>query len=95
MTATDSHPHGAGEIETWFRDYIAKLVGLPVEQVAGSADFDSFGIDSVQGVDMVTALETWLGLTEDLPLEYVFEADSITEAAQRISLALPTGPSPA
>lgn len=94
MTALDSNNRTTGAIEEWFKAYVAKLVGVSAEDVDGTADFDSFGIDSMQGVDMVTALEAWLGLSQDLPLEYVFEASSISEAAQRISQALTDGSIP-
>ncbi|CAN5363062.1 hypothetical protein BH10PSE13_BH10PSE13_02620 [soil metagenome] len=91
MTVSHSNPRSADEIEDWFRQHVATLVGLTVAHVPGTADFESFGIDSIQGVDMVTALESWLGLSEDLPLEYVFEASSIAEAAGRVSDALRDG----
>lgn len=91
MTVSPPHIRSADEIEDWFRQHVAAVAGLPVSDVPGSADFESFGIDSIQGVDMVTALEAWLGLSEDLPLEYVFEASSISEAAQRVSVALRDG----
>ncbi len=90
----NSDPRSADEIEDWFRNYIADLAGTTAAEVSGGADFESFGIDSVQGVDMVTALETWLGLSQDLPLEYVFEASSIAEAAVRVSDALRDGTFP-
>ncbi|HEX7820617.1 MAG TPA: acyl carrier protein [Sphingobium sp.] len=91
MTAPNANFPGADEIEEWFRNYIATLTGVTMGEVQGAADFESFGIDSIQGVDMVTALETRLGMSEDLPLEYVFEASSISEAAQRVSDALRDG----
>lgn len=91
MTAQNSDARSADEIEAWFRQHIATLVGVAPDEVRGTSDFESFGIDSIQGVDMVTALESWLGMSEDLPLEYVFEASSISEASQRVADAIRDG----
>lgn len=91
VTASHPNPRSADAIEHWFRQHVATLAGLSIADVPGTADFDSFGIDSIQGVDMVTALEAWLGLTEDLPLETVFEASSIAEAAALVADTISTG----
>jgi len=75
----------AVDIEKWFQLHIASLTGLPPEEVSGAADFESFGIDSVQGVDMLVALENWLAMPDDIPMELLFEAPSIAEAASRVA----------
>ncbi len=91
MTTPNSDRRSAHEIEDWFKQYIATLTNITVDEIGDEADFESFGIDSIQGVDMVTALETWLGLSEDIPLELVFEASSIADAAKQVSEALRDG----
>ena len=71
MIESDAAQPGAEEISSWFQKYIAKVAAIPADEVDVGADFDSFGLDSVQGVDMITALEDWLGLEDDLPIEII------------------------
>jgi acyl carrier protein len=73
------------DIENWFKDHIATLTGTMAEYIDVNMDFDSFGIDSIQGVDMITALELWLGVKRDIPLDLIFDAGSIEVAAQQIA----------
>lgn len=85
---------GAAEIGAWFQRHIAGLIAVTPDSVDLDADFDSFGLDSVQGVDMITALEQWLGVDEDLPIDIIFDSASIGEAAARVAGHLsgaPTG----
>jgi acyl carrier protein len=90
VSSVDATRHDAGEIKTWFRQHIARLLSLDPEEVDVEADFDGFGLDSVQGVDMVTALEDWLGLDEDLPIDVIFDAASISDAADSVAAILAT-----
>lgn len=76
---------GAEDIGAWFQRHIAGLIAVTPEEVNLDADFDSFGLDSVQGVDMITALEQWLSLDEDLPIDIIFDSASIAEAAGRVA----------
>jgi len=77
----------AAQIEAWFRRHIAALIGTTPDAVDGGADFESFGIDSLQAVDMIVALEKWLGMPDDLPMEMLFEAPSISDAARSVAEA--------
>lgn len=74
-------------IETWIRQRIGGIANQPMEQIPPDADFQSFGIDSARAVSIAMDLEEWLGLTEELPLELLFEASSIRAAAQSIAAA--------
>jgi len=88
LIESDAAQPGAEEISSWFQKYIAKVAAIPADEVDVGADFDSFGLDSVQGVDMITALEDWLGLEDDLPIEIIFDASSIADAADATAALL-------
>ena len=88
MIESDAARPGAGEIKAWFQTHIASIVAITADEVDLTADFDSFGLDSVQGVDMITALEEHLGLDDDLPIEIIFDAASIADAADAIAAIL-------
>ena len=88
MSSVEAARREAGEIQTWFQQHIASLLALDPDKVDVTADFDGFGLDSVQGVDMVTALEDWLGLDEDLPIDVIFDADSIAHASESVATIL-------
>jgi acyl carrier protein len=87
VTATDTPAQTAAQIENWLKAHIAGLIGQTPEEIDSDADFDSFGIDSVQGVDMVVALESWLDMPDDLPMELLFEAPTLADAARRVAEA--------
>lgn len=92
MSQKNTGRSGAAEISAWFQRHIAALVAIAPEEVEIDADFDSFGLDSVQGVDMITALEQWLGVEEDLPIDVIFDSASIREAAERVADHLAEAP---
>lgn len=77
----------AAEIESWLKQHIAAVVGLSPDAISSDAHFESFGMDSVQGVDMLVALETWLDMPDDIPMDLLFEAPSIAEAARGVAEA--------
>lgn len=85
MTSPDASVITAVDIEKWLQRHIAGLVGLSPEEVSSAADFESFGVDSVQGVDMLVALETWLAMPDEIPMELLFEAPSIADAARSVA----------
>lgn len=76
------------EIELWIRERIAEFVNLTVDSVRPEADFEAFGIDSAKAISLMTELEEWLALPDELPLELLFEAESIREAAQGMARAV-------
>lgn len=85
MTSPGAPIITAVDIEKWLQRHIAGLVGLSPDAVSTTADFESFGIDSVQGVDMLVALENWLAMPDDIPMELLFEAPSIADAARSVA----------
>lgn len=76
------------DIESWLTNRIAQLVNVPGDTISPDMNFESFGIDSARAVDLMFELEEWLGLSDELPLELLFEAASIAEAAQDIQAAI-------
>ncbi|MEJ7934872.1 acyl carrier protein [Sphingobium sp. AN558] len=75
------------EIESWIVGRIAELVNVPADTVSPEADFESFGIDSAKAIALIVDLENWLDLPDELPLELLFEAGSIGQAAENIAAA--------
>ena len=57
MTATDRPVLRAAEIEAWLATYLVEQMGVPEELVSPEAAFESYGLDSVDGVVMASALE--------------------------------------
>jgi acyl carrier protein len=85
VTSPDAYIVTAVDVEKWLQQHIAGLFGLSPDTVSTAADFESFGIDSVQGVDMLVALENWLAMPDDIPMELLFEAPSIADAARSVA----------
>ena len=78
----------AAEVEDWIASRIAEFVNVAVEAVSRDASFESFGIDSGKAIELMTGLEDWLDLPDELQLELLFEAESIAQAAENISAAV-------
>lgn len=88
MTA-EAGPHPTtDDIEAWFKAHLAALIGMPAADVDGAMDFESFGIDSIQAVDMIAALQEWLGLADDAAFDFIFDAPSIRAAAEGVAVTL-------
>lgn len=78
----------AEEIEAWIVARIAEMVNVAPEAVSPDAPFDSFGIDSAKAISLMVELENWLNLPDELPLELLFEAEAIRDAAAGIASAV-------
>lgn len=78
----------AVDIEGWIVARMAELVNVAPEAVSRDADFESFGIDSAKAIALIVDLENWLNLPDELPLELLFEAASIRDAAENIAAAV-------
>lgn len=83
-----NHPTDAAAIESWLRAHVATLIGTTPDQVDSGQDFESFGIDSIQAVDLVDALEDWLGHPEGVPMDVLFDAETLGDAAARVAAAV-------
>lgn len=78
----------AADIESWIIARIAEMVHVAPQAVSADAPFESFGIDSAKAISLMVELENWLNLPDELPLELLFEAEAISDAAQGIAAAV-------
>ena len=78
----------ATEVENWITARVAELVNIELGAVARDEKFDSYGIDSAKAITLMVDLEEWLQLPDELPLELLFEAESIHAAAASIAAAI-------
>ncbi|MFN2136956.1 MAG: amino acid adenylation domain-containing protein [Candidatus Promineifilaceae bacterium] len=51
---------GAAEIAAWLTAHLAAMLDLPARAIDSAQPLVDFGLDSVQAVELVAALETWL-----------------------------------
>jgi acyl carrier protein len=75
----------ASQIEDWIKARVAEYVNLDPSTVSAKSRFESFGIDSAMAVALMVGLEDWLQPSRELPLELLFEAESIEQAAHDIA----------
>jgi len=88
MTSHEPQSLSVAEIENWICGRIGEFVHQDAASIAPAASFDSFGIDSAKAISLMADLEEWLNLPDELPLELLFEAESIAQAAQGITAAV-------
>ncbi len=88
MNSDQVRQASAEEIQDWIVSRIAGMVNVQAAAISAEASFDSFGIDSAKAISLMVELESWLNLPEELPLELLFEAEAITDAAQGIAAAV-------
>jgi acyl carrier protein len=69
----------ADEIESWLRAYLAKELGVKVDEVAADTPFLELGLGSRQAVLMAGDLEDWLG--REVEAGVAWEHPSIRELA--------------
>ncbi|SON59380.1 Acyl carrier protein [Mycobacterium simulans] len=67
-------------ITDWCRKFIGEVIGVPVERVDPTADFDRLGVDSAVAVAMLMEVQERYGV--DIPLEALFETPTISAVAQ-------------
>ena len=73
------------EVEKWICGRIGEFVCQDAATILPAASFDSFGIDSAKAISLMADLEEWLDLPDELPLELLFEAEAIAQAAEGIT----------
>ncbi|MDM8555739.1 AMP-binding protein [Desulfococcaceae bacterium HSG7] len=66
-------------IQTWLVNQVTESLGIAKESLDPSADFDSYGLDSMTIVLLTGELEDWLGLP--IPPEAVYDYPSIQKLA--------------
>jgi acyl carrier protein len=74
----------ASAIEQWIRVQIAEFVHVDVNAIATHERFESFGIDSAKAIALMMELHEWLRFPDEIPVELLFEAESINHASQGI-----------
>ncbi len=62
--------HQQQQIEAWLKDNIARRLGIAPQQLDETEPFASYGLDSVQAVQVTADLEDWLGRKLDPTLAY-------------------------
>jgi acyl carrier protein len=88
------------EIASWMREYLAELLGMPLDEIDEATSFERYGLDSLASVGMIGDLEEWLGSELDPVL--ASEHPSIRTLARalaaderlRLTLAQRLGPRP-
>jgi acyl carrier protein len=76
------------DVENWIVGRIAELINVDPDAVSRNVQFDTYGIDSAKAIALIVDLEEWLQLDDELPLELLFEAESIQDAAENIIAAI-------
>lgn len=74
-----SEPPNRSRIETWFRDVVAELTGIPAASVDVHAPLTRFGIDSATALIVTDMLAEWLRI--DLDPTLLYEHDTIDALA--------------
>jgi len=88
MTGQAPRSVSVAEVQNWICGRIGDFVHQDAASIAPAASFDSFGIDSAKAISLMADLEEWLELPDELPLELLFEAESIGQAAEGIAAAV-------
>lgn len=65
MTQSERLVLRAADIEAWLAAYLVEQMGVPEDLVRPDAPFESYGLDSVDGVVMASALETEFAIEVD------------------------------
>ena len=65
MTEPEHRVLRAADIEAWLAAYLVEQMGVPEELVQPESAFESYGLDSVDGVVMASALETEFAIEVD------------------------------
>jgi acyl carrier protein len=69
----------ARDIETWIATKLEDALDLEPGEIAVDEPFDRYGLDSSAAVDLISALEDWLG--RELPANLVYEYPTIAALA--------------
>ena len=71
------------EIVNWCRDYVARTLDVPIQNVDPNAEFDALGFDSAAAVALVVEIGTWLNM--DLEPASLFDFPTISAFAEHLS----------
>jgi acyl carrier protein len=73
-------------VRRWLCQQIARTSDMPIEKVDTSASFAYFGLNSLQYVDLIVRLETWLG--REVPPTAAYDFPTIDLLARYVAQAL-------
>jgi acyl carrier protein len=65
-----AHDDVESRIREWLTGYIAKLLGMDVDEVDCLRSFEHYGLDSSAAIGMTGDLSEWLGREVDLTAAY-------------------------
>lgn len=79
-------------IAEWLRACIAQLARISIDEVGAEMPFEYFGLDSVSAVELVAAIESWLGeeLSPALSLDYPTVRELSAFLASRVEARAPS-----
>lgn len=75
----------AERIEGWMVEHLARELRIDASQLDVTRTFDEYGLDSVAAVDLMSALEDWLGL--ELAPNLAYQHPSIRLLARHLARA--------
>lgn len=68
MTTTQQKSPSAPEIETWLIAHVSAAMKIAPQKVDAQKPFEQFGMGSLESVNLISELETWLGRSLDATL---------------------------
>lgn len=68
----DKRKIAASDIEAWLISYLAELLDQEAEEIDINSSFQSYGLSSAEGVEMIGDLGDWLGTTLNPALMYEY-----------------------
>lgn len=75
------------EVTEFLRARVARMVGLPAEDVDPTAPLPSIGVDSVHAMELVAELEEWLGI--EVPDQLAWSYPTIALISEQLATGTP------
>ncbi|WP_269745092.1 AMP-binding protein [Methyloversatilis thermotolerans] len=76
---------GAREVADWLRDWLARQLGVPAQDIDAHRAFADYGVDSVMAVELVQDLEQAFALAAPLDATLAWNHPTIAAASARIA----------
>lgn len=87
MRDTDTDGPTVGQIEAFLVERIAAMAQLPADRVARTEPIASFGVDSAHALELIVAIEEWLGL--ELPDDLAWRHPTVETIARELAVLAP------
>jgi acyl carrier protein len=71
------------QLSEWLRAYLSNLVDLPVKEIEDDVDFDSYGLDSLMSVGLLSDLSESVGF--DLEPAMIYHYPNIRNLTERVA----------